>query len=349
MMPFTVYRPKPMIPIVNVPILEHIVDGLKTANVTDILMVTGYQAQAIEAYFGNGEWHGVSIQYRRQHRAEGTGKAALLAEDFVKDEPFVLAFGDIMTPKRNFTGLVAAHSENVGANFVSTVRVDDPAAGAAVYVKEDRVVRIVEKPAPGTSTTDLNNAGIFIFTPDVFGMLHRTKKSERNEYELPDAITMMIEAGLLVKPYFLDGYWSNVGCPTELMGLNRTILGEMAEGLSSYGPSPEQVVLVGPGTEISPRARIKGPVIIGANCRIGSSEIGEYSCLSDGVSVEDGVALEWVGVLSKTRLRKGSRLSAAFLGSNAVVGENVHIGGTETQVAVVADYEIVDQTTETAH
>lgn len=342
-MPLTVYRPKPMIPIVNIPILEHIVDGLRVAGIREIMMVTGYQAHAIEGYFGNGETHGVSIEYRRQARPQGTAKAALLGEDFVQDEPFVLAFGDIMTPQQNFTGLVAAYSANATANYVCTTPVDDPASGAAVYTDGERVVKIVEKPAPGTSTTNLNNAGIFIFTPVVFEMLHKTRKSERNEYELPDAITMLIEGGHLVKPYLLNGYWSNVGQPTELMDLNRTILERMAETLSPYGPCPERMILVGPGTEISPQAEIRGPVIIGANCHIGASLIEEHSCLCDGVSVEDGAQLKWAGVLPRSRVGRGSQVSAALLGSNVTVREDVHIRGSEKRVAVVADYQVVSQ------
>jgi len=344
MMPLTVYRPKPMIPIVNIPILKHIVDGLIKAGVTEIMMVTGYQAQIIEGFFGTGEDLGVGIHYRRQRRPEGTGKATLLAEDFVEDEPFVLAFGDIMTPQQNFSGVVAAHAANTDANYVCTARVEDPSRGAAVYVDDDRIVRIVEKPAPGSSTSDLNNAGIFIFSPEVFRMLHTTKRSERNEYELTDAIAMMIEAGHLVKPYLLEGYWSNVGQPTELMELNRIILDEIAQNLASYGHSPEQVVLVGAGTEISPQAEIRGPVIIGGKCRIGSSLIEEYSCLGDGVSVEDGAHLNWVELMHKSRVGRGSRISSALLGSNVTVREDVDIRGSETQVAVVADYEVIQET-----
>lgn len=343
MLPLTASRPKPMIPIVNIPILEHIVDGLRQASVLDILFVTGYQADAIERHFGKGDTRGVRISYVRQEQPEGTARAALLGEEFAGGEPFLLGFGDIMTPKANYLRLIDAHLSESGCHFLSTNKVLDPYAGAAVYVEGHRVVRIVEKPKPGTSTTNLNNAGIFIFQPEMFELLRRVERSPRGEYELPSAITLAIAQGQVTRAFLLQGYWSNVTAPEEVISLNARILSEMAARVVTAGGDQGEAVFVGADTEISPRAMITGPVMIGANSRIGASRIGPYCCLADGATVLDGSTVARSGLLPYCTVGRECRLEDALLGSNVVVADHVSIAGRPEHIAVVGDGSLVSR------
>ena len=341
MRPLTEHRPKPMILVVNIPILEHILDGLRLAGADKVLMVTGRHADIIESYFGGGERVGVEISYVRQETREGNARAALLAEPFVGDEPFLLCFGDIMTSKHNYKSLVQRARQDPAACFVATFEVPDATQGGAVFVEDDRVTKVIEKPAPEICTTNLTNAGIFAFTPDVFPLLAETRRSPRNEYEITTTIESMIDRGGLCRPFQLEGYWSNVGRPGEVLSLNRVVLDHAARGLANIGRRSEDAVFIGPNTEISPRAQLRGPAIIGANCKIGKAAVEEYSCISDGTCVGDGAAIRGSGLFGDCIVGPGCMVDSAIIGSRVVLEPEVEVRGTPDRVAVIADYEVV--------
>jgi len=341
MRPFTEFRPKPMIQVVNIPILEHILDGLRLAGVRQVLMVTGRHAEIIEGYFGSGERMGMEIQYVRQESREGNARAALLAEPFVGDERFLLCFGDIMTPKRNYRALAERALADPRASFLATFEVADATQGGAVFVEGDRITKIIEKPSRELCTTNLTNAGIFFFGPEIFPLLAETKMSPRKEYEITDTVGALIENGGLLRPFRLEGYWSNVGCPTEVLSLNRIVLDYVTRELHNIGCSPTDAVFVGPNTEISPRAELRGPAIIGANCKIGKALVADYTCISDGTVIADGATIRRSGLFGDCRVGSGCVLDSALVGSEVVIESEVEIRGTPEQVAVVADHQVV--------
>ncbi|MBM4046528.1 MAG: nucleotidyltransferase family protein, partial [Planctomycetes bacterium] len=151
-------QPKPMLPLLNRPMLDHILGGVREAGITEVLLVVGTHSEAIERHFGDGAALGLSIRYAHQRVPTGTGSAALLGKDFTADSPFLLAFGDIIISRREYARLARYYVER-GCDTVLTTRwVPDPFRGAAVYVEGDKVVQIIEKPTPGTSTTHFDNA-----------------------------------------------------------------------------------------------------------------------------------------------------------------------------------------------
>jgi NDP-sugar pyrophosphorylase family protein len=209
--------PKPMLPLAGRPLLEHIVVALRGAGIERYVMVTGYHAERIEEHFGDGRKLGVAIVYRRQEVRDGTARALLLARDAVAGEAFLLAWGDILTDKANYPALLGRFRELRADGLLAVNWVEDPCRGAAVYTDErDRIERIVEKPPPGTATTHWNNAGIGVFRPAMMDYAAAVRPSPRGEYEIPDAITAMIAAGLGIYAFPLQGYWSDVGTPEDL-------------------------------------------------------------------------------------------------------------------------------------
>jgi dTDP-glucose pyrophosphorylase len=159
----------------------------------------------------------VNIRYRRQETRDGTARALLLARQAVAERPFLLAWGDILTERSNYPGLLRTFSDSRADGLLAVNWVEDPWRGAAVYVdRENRIERIVEKPPAGTATTHWNNAGIAVFQPVVFDFAAAVPPSPRGEYEIPDAIAAMIAAGLAVHAHPLRGFWSDVGTPQDL-------------------------------------------------------------------------------------------------------------------------------------
>jgi NDP-sugar pyrophosphorylase family protein len=168
MRPLTCRRPKPLVPVLDRPMIEHIVLGAVDVGVTELLIVVGYRGEMVEATLGHGERFGIPIRYEAQETQAGTGDAALIAEEFAGGEPFFLSWGDIVVSRRNYARLRQAWEEALPDLLLTVNEVPDPYEGAAVYVEDGRVTRIIEKPPKGTSTTNYNNSGIFILPPEIF-------------------------------------------------------------------------------------------------------------------------------------------------------------------------------------
>ena len=213
--------PKPMVLIKGKPMLEHIIGLIRGAGIAEFGLVVGYKQSVVQEYFGDGSALGVSITYIEQEVQNGTGAALHLAKDYVCGEPFFFSFGDVVTPGENYLGMLNFFRENECDALLGLNTVDDPCRGAAVYIDEDHnIVRMVEKPPPGTSTTNLNNAGLMVLGGDVFGYTARLTLSPRGEYELTDVFGMLREEGRGLKGYVLSGYWKDVGTPLDLDNAN---------------------------------------------------------------------------------------------------------------------------------
>jgi len=218
--PITDTMPKPLVRIGGRALLEYILLGLAGAGVRQAAVVTGYLAEQVEGYFGAGERVGMRLSYFRQREMTGTATAALLCEEFVGGEPFLMTWADILLywqGYREVVGLFAAERPEMvlGLNWV-----EDPAAGAAVYLEGDRITDIIEKPAPGTSTTHWNNAGVMVLSPSIFPAARALAPSPRGEYELPQAVRHLLQAGARTLGVRFSGLWSDVGTPQELERLN---------------------------------------------------------------------------------------------------------------------------------
>ena len=213
----TATTPKPLLPLCGRPIIEHILLGLRTAEVRDAVIVTGYRAEQIEAHLGDGAALGMRLSYRRQARPEGTARALQLARAAVGERPFVLTWGDVVIDAAEYRAVLDEFERAPCDVLLTLNQVDDPWRGAAVYVDERwRVTQLIEKPPRGTSRTRWNNAGVCVCTPRIFGYAARLPPSERGEYELPQAVAAMLADGCTVRALPLRGFWSDLGSPEDL-------------------------------------------------------------------------------------------------------------------------------------
>jgi NDP-sugar pyrophosphorylase family protein len=224
----TAERPKPMIPIGGIPMIERIMSGIaEQTSIREFVLVTGYLASVIESYFGDGSRWGWKVEYVHQAEQLGLGHAVNLASDKLRDGAFLFTYGDIMLDPANYGAFEQTYSKVrqdgvdcaalLGLNWV-----DDPYRGAAVSVDDENwVVNIEEKPPKGTSKTNWNNAGLFIFEPLVFDYTERLTPSARGEFELPDAIAAMMRDGLRIKGIPLTGSWRDVGTPEDYEAINK--------------------------------------------------------------------------------------------------------------------------------
>jgi NDP-sugar pyrophosphorylase family protein len=202
--------PKPMLPLAGRSILEHVIQRLSAAGYADFAVVTGYRREVIEEHFAN-----CGITFLHQPVPNGTGAAACLARDFAGNDPFLLTFGDILAESADYAAMSRLLAGDPGLAAVAAVRwVEDPWQGAAVYAEAGVMTKIVEKPAPGTSATNWNSAGIYCFRPQVFDALADLPLSPRGEYELTAAVERLIPSRVAI--HVLGGVWRDIGRPEDL-------------------------------------------------------------------------------------------------------------------------------------
>jgi dTDP-glucose pyrophosphorylase len=212
--------PKPMLQIRGKAVLQHIVEGLRHAALTDFLVIVGWRADVVRDFFGDGSKLGVRMKYATQIVQDGTGKVVELAREFVGSDPFVLGYGDILIGPENYPGICAALA---GAEAVVSVkRNEDVTLGGAVFVNENfELIDLREKPKPGEPTSQWYNAGVYAFRPSIFDYAAKLEPSPRGEYELTDAIRNLALAGQKVQAFELAGNWADVRDPEILAQLNR--------------------------------------------------------------------------------------------------------------------------------
>ena len=219
-------RPKPMVPIAGRPVLEHILTRLHAVGFDDFILVVGYRAEVIEAYFGDGSRWGWHISYVLQANPNGTGAALALARDSAGGETVLASYGDILTDTANYRELVKDFAAAPCGAVVGINSVADVSAGSAVYREGRRVTRVVEKPPPGTATSSWNLAGASIYGPAIWPALAALRPSVRGEYELTEAIGSLIQGGTEVRACEFTGFWSDIGTPEALREAEQHMLRE---------------------------------------------------------------------------------------------------------------------------
>lgn len=316
MRPITYWRPKPLVPIADAPLIVHIIRGFVQAGVREIAVIIGHLADVMREALGDGSQWGAALTYIVQPRPAGTGDAALLARDFIRGEPFMLSWGDILVPEAHYQRVREAYE--AGADGVLSVNwVEDPYEGAAVYVTDGIVTKILEKPLRGTSQTNFNNAGIFVLPPEILDITAETAPSPRGEIELPTAIGEFIAAGGKVRAVEVLGYWSDVARPRNVIEMSGIVARERGkDGLwidataeVGQGISFEPPVYIGPGARLSAGHSVIGPfATILSGCVLGEGTIAANCVVGEQSVIESGCQLSHVYIESGCRLAPGNSL-----------------------------------------
>lgn len=188
MEPYTNEHQKVMIPIFGKPILEYLILSIKKAGIKDFILVVGYRKEQIINYFNHGKSLGIHIEYVNQEDLNGTGGALLLCEPLINEMNFFLTWGDTLVAPDIYAKVIRIHKDDNEDFILVANTVDDPYRGAAIYLNGEYCIDIIEKPPRGVSTTNLNNAGIFILKKDIFKVLKTQELSIRGEIEAPETI-----------------------------------------------------------------------------------------------------------------------------------------------------------------
>jgi UDP-N-acetylglucosamine diphosphorylase / glucose-1-phosphate thymidylyltransferase / UDP-N-acetylgalactosamine diphosphorylase / glucosamine-1-phosphate N-acetyltransferase / galactosamine-1-phosphate N-acetyltransferase len=287
--PITATRPKHLIQVGGKPILEYGFDALKFAGVTDVVVVTHYMSDVIREYFGDAEDKGLKLTYVEQAEMLGTGNAVSVVEPYV-DGDFVLVYGDLLFAQEAVSGVVRLFEAEKPDAVMALVPVAKPESYGIVEVKNDEVKRIVEKPAAGKAPSNLANAGLYVLSREIFGKIQQTKASVRGEWELTDALSLLIADGKQVLASMISqADWIDVGRPWDLLEANSWALKRMEHNV--FGVVEEGAHLVGPVTvaesaRVRSGAYVEGPCFIGEGCDVGPNcFIRPYTSLGRNVRV----------------------------------------------------------------
>lgn len=309
--PLTHNRPKPMLPAANRPILEHVLETLVDAGVTELVLVVGYKRDRVQEHFGP-TFRDVPIRYVVQGKQLGSGHALLQACEVV-DGPMLVVNGDRVIE----TEMVRAVAERYEATGEATLAVlEHPEAHTygAVRLDGERVVELVEKPTAGEYR--LINAGVYAFGPSMFETVDDTPRDE-GELGLTEALVRRIEDGGSVEGVLVDGLWADATFPWDLLELSREVLREGRVSEDERHPS----VHVSRTARVHDSATLQGPVVVGPDCEVGpGAVVGPNVALGRNVTVGANATIVGSVLDADTRVGAGSTLV------ETVTGQDVHLG-----------------------
>ena len=336
--PLTTNIPKPVAPVVNKPMMEHILDLLKKHNLTDIITALYFQPEIVTDYFRDGSEFGVKMSYIRTETELGTAGCVKAAEKYLNEDrgTFIILSGDVLTDF-DLTKALEYHKKKKAIATMVLTRVAEPLQyGVVITEKDGKITKFLEKPSWGEVFSDTINTGIYILEPEVLDFI----PTETNFDFSKNLFPLLLEKKLPLYGYIAKGYWKDVGSLTEY----RTAHYDAMEGKVDViipGKKTNKVgkgIWVGDETKIHPTAILKNPVAIGKNCvikanvEISNSSIGDNCVIEDGAKIIGSVlwddAYIGAGVLVKESIlcKKVELGAKCSVETNAVIGDNCVIG-----------------------
>jgi mannose-1-phosphate guanylyltransferase / phosphomannomutase len=325
--PLTSNQPKPMMPIANVPMMEHIVRLLASHGFDDIVVTVAFLANHIRNYFGDGSDFGVRMRYATEESPLGTAGSVRNAMDEL-DDTFLVISGDVLTDI-DLSRIVKEHRAREAYATIALKRVENPVEFGIVITRDDGMIeRFLEKPTWGQVFSDTINTGIYVLDPEIFDLIPEGEVVDFSGDVFPAAL----EAGKSLLGYIADGYWEDVGTLEAYRAAHDDILdGRVAVDIAGF--EVRECVWLGEGADVSPDARVDGPVIIGDNSRVEAGAVlRPYTVLGSDVVIKADAELERSVVHDHVYVGPGARVRGAVIGrasdlrDGARVEENVVIG-----------------------
>jgi len=319
--PLTSNLPKPMVPVANKPMAEHIVQLLKRHGFNDIIFTLFYLPDAIKEYFGDGSDFGVKIGYSvEEGTALGTAGCVKAIQDQL-DSTFIVISGDSLTDI-DLAKAIEFHKEKKSKATIVLKRVENPLEyGVVICDAESRIQRFVEKPGASEIFSDTVNIGTYILEPEVLLYIVMGREQDWSN----DLFPLLLLRNEPIFGYVADGYWCDVGNLTVYRQACRDVL----EGLVNINidlPQIQPKVWVGEGTQIDSTVKLEGPTLIGKNCRIGRDTVIEsHTTIGDNVLIQEQASLKRPVIWSNTYIGNHALLRACVVCNNATIHNSAEI------------------------
>ncbi len=319
--PLTCDLPKPMVPILNRPIVGHLVNLLRRHGIREIIITLHFLPDAIRNYFGDGsEWGTIFHYVVEEDQPLGTAGSVKNVESLL-NETFLVISGDSVTDV-NLTEAIKFHRENRSVATLVLRRVDDPMAfGVVITNRQGRILRFLEKPAQSEIFSDTVNTGIYILEPEVLQFLTPHTPADFSQ----DLFPRLLAEGVPMYGYITDAYWCDVGSLEAYRQAQYDAIRGRVDLQIDY-LQPRTGLWVGHNTIIDPTAKIETPAMIGDN-----TYIGPHVSISAGTIIGNHVTIEAHADLQRPILGNGvfvgeeSHLWSCTVGRNVRIGRRSHI------------------------
>jgi mannose-1-phosphate guanylyltransferase/phosphomannomutase len=331
--PLTVGRPKPMIPLINKPVLAHILDLLKLHNITDVIITVQYLADHIEDYFGDGSSLGLTIRYSVEETPLGTAGSVKNARQYL-DDTFLVISGDAVTDI-DLSAVLQFHKEREALATLTLKSVADPLEyGIVATDGESRITQFLEKPSWSQVVSDTVNTGIYVLEPEVLNPLEPNVAYDFSQ----DVFPTLLEKGAALFGYVVDGYWCDIGNIQAYISAT----GDVLEGKVRHINLGQHIgggVWTGESVEIAPDAALYGPLYLGNEVKIkggvvihGPSVVRDYTIIDNRAQIERSIIWRncYIGESAEVRgavvSRQCNLKAKSVLFEGAVIGEHSLIG-----------------------
>ncbi|MGA8466343.1 MAG: mannose-1-phosphate guanyltransferase [Trebonia sp.] len=332
--PMTANQPKPLLPVANRPIMEHVLRLLKKHGFEETIVTVQFLAALVRNYFGDGEDVGMFLQYATEEMPLGTAGSVKNAEDALKDSPFLVISGDALTDM-DLTEMCRFHKENGALVTVGLTRVPDPLEFGIVIADEDgRIQRFLEKPTWGQVFSDTVNTGVYIMEPEVLAEVSAKESVDWSH----DVFPKLLARGAPIFGYISDKYWEDVGTLESYMKAQADVLsGKVEVDIAGFEVSPG--MWIAEGADVDPDAVLKGPLVIGDYAKIeAGATIREYSVIGANVVVKEGAFIHRAVVHNNVFVGQGTTLRGCVVGKNTDVMRLARI----EEAAVIGDECVVE-------
>ena len=313
--PMTASMPKPLLPVANRPIMEHVLRLLKRHGLTETVVTVQFLASLVKNYFGDGDELGMDLTYAHEEKPLGTAGSVKNAEEALKNDSFLVISGDALTDF-DLTDLIRFHRERGALVTVCLTRVPNPLEfGITIVDEEGRVERFLEKPTWGQVFSDTVNTGIYVMEPEVFDYV---------EPDVPvdwsgDVFPRLMKEGKPIYGYVAEGYWEDVGTHESYVKAQADVLeGKVDVEIDGFEISPG--VWIAEGAEVHPDAKLRGPLYIGDYAKIeAGAEIREHTVVGSNVVVKSDAFLHKAVVHDNVYIGPQTNLRGCVIGKNTDV------------------------------
>jgi mannose-1-phosphate guanylyltransferase len=320
--PLTYAVAKPLIPVINRPLISHLIGNLQRHGVRHVVLAAAAGQRHLEAELKDGSDLGVALSYCYETEPLGSGLAVKQAAKELTGAFFVCN-GDVITDL-DLSAMAARHMESEATLSISLSSVDDPSAyGVAELDAADRITRFVEKPARAEAPSSWANAGTWIFEPEVLEHIPDEKMDGSLERLV---FPSLIADGFTVQGFPSRAYWMDVGTSERYMQLHRDILAGRLSGWLPDSAGSEPVL--GEDCQVWPDARLSTPLLLGRGCRVGAlAQITGPSALGDRCSVRERAVIDRSLLWSDVRVGAGAVVRDSIIGDGCWIGDDAVVDG----------------------
>lgn len=322
MRPLTFTKPKPMTPLVDKPVLEHIIDYLRIHGIDEVVVTTNYMRDQVREHFGH-EHKGVKLYYPIEEQPLGTAGSVKNIQDRL-DDTFVVIQGDNITDI-DLTRVIREHKKYSGTCTITLQEVRDPWNYGVVELHENmRVKRFYEKPKMEECFSNLINTGLYVMEPSVLDYMPADTFFDFSRDLFPILLTEESIYGVVD-----NSFWIDVGQPVGYMKAMDWILSKAKQSISDSSVVAGEIqdnVVIGENVRIVGNSRIVGPVIIGDNTTVEEDcVIGPASCIGPNSLVKAGTAVSHASIFENTTIGGGANIKNCLIAEYCVLGSETTV------------------------